>query len=171
MRLRFQIEGEPLQSAGVAITARRGCDRSPVDPTSEDGRLTLLSYLWPDQVHRVARTRAALDLAAKVPVAVDRAGAADWIGMQLAQRREGVATVVFHSIVMQYLEEGERREFAALMKESGERADADAPLAWLRMEPAGEQAEVRLTIWPDGEDRVIAHASYHGDLVDLHRAV
>jgi hypothetical protein len=171
VRLDFQIEGEPPQPIEVTVVERRGCDRAPIDPTSEDGRLSLLSYLWPDQAHRVERVRAALDLAAEVPVTIDRAGAADWVGSQLAERREGVATVVFHSIVMQYLDEGERRRFEARIREAGERADAAAPLAWLRMEPAGERAEVRLTLWPDGEDRVIARAGYHGDLVDFRRAV
>jgi len=171
VRLRFQLEGEPPRPAEVAIAERRGCDRLPIDPASEDGRLTLLSYLWPDEAHRVERVEAALDLAAKVPVEVERAGAADWIGAQLAERREGVATVVFHSIVMQYLGEEERRQFEACVRDAGARADAAAPVAWLRMEPAGERAEVRLTLWPDGEDRVIARAGYHGDFVDLGRAV
>jgi len=169
VRLDFQIEGELPRSAEVTVAERRGCDRSPIDPTSEDGRLTLLSYIWPDQAHRVERVRAALDLAAEVPVVIDRAGAADWAGSQLAERREGVATVVFHSIVMQYLDKEERRRFEVRMRGAGERADAAAPLAWLRMEPAGERAEVRLAIWPDGEDRVIARAGYHGDFVDLRR--
>jgi hypothetical protein len=171
VRLDFQIEGEPPQSTEVTVAERRGCDRLPIDPTSEDGHLTLLSYLWPDQAHRVARVRAAFDLAAEVPVTIDRAGAADWISAQLVERREGVGTVVFHSIVMQYLDEEERRRFEARMREAGERADAAAPLAWLRMEPAGERAEVRLRLWPRGEDRVIARAGYHGDFVDLRRAV
>lgn len=171
VRLHFQIEGEPPRPIEVAAAERRGCDRSPIDPTSEDGRLTLLSYLWPDQAHRVERVRAALDLAAEVPVAIDRAGGADWIGAQLAQRREGVVTVVFHSIVMQYLDEEERRRFETQVRDAGARADTSAPVAWLRMEPAGEWAEVRLALWPDGEDRVIARAGYHGDFVDLGRAV
>jgi len=171
VRLRFQIEGEPPQPAEVAIAERRGCDRLPIDPTSEDGRLTLLSYLWPDQAHRVERVQAALDLAAKVPVEVERAAAAEWIGMQLAERREGAASVVFHSIVMQYLSEEERRRFETQIRDAGARANSSAPVAWLRMEPAGERAGVRLTLWPDGEDRVIARAGYHGDFVDLGRAV
>jgi hypothetical protein len=171
VQLRSQIEGVSLRPTEIAVAERRGCDRSPIDPTSEDGRLTLLSYLWPDQVHRVERVRAALDLAAEAPVEVDRAAAAEWIGAQLAQRREGVATVVFHSIVMQYLDDDERRRFELRVREAGDRADAAAPMAWLRMEPAGERAEVRLTLWPGGEDRVIARASYHGDFVDLRRAV
>jgi hypothetical protein len=106
-----------------------------------------------------------------MPVQVDTADAAEWIGPHMADRREGVATVVFHSIVMGYLEEEERREFEARVVEAGNRADTAAPLAWLRTESAGERAEVRLTLWPDGDDRVIARAGYHGDLVDLRRAV
>jgi len=39
------------------------------------------------------------------------------------------------------------------------------------MEPADERAEVRLAIWPGGEDKVIARAGHHGDFVDLRRAV
>src|SRR5947208_1364179 len=34
------------------VVDRAGCDAAPVDPTTEDGRLTLLSYVWPDQPHR-----------------------------------------------------------------------------------------------------------------------
>ena len=45
---------------------------------------------------------------------------------------------------------------------AGERATGAAPLAWLRMEPAGERAELRLTTWPGGEERVLGTAGYHG---------
>ena len=31
------------------------------------------------------------------------------------------------------------------------------------MEPAGERAELRLTTWPHGEERVLATAGYHGN--------
>jgi hypothetical protein len=46
-------------------------------------------------------------------------------------------------------------------------ASEEQPLVWLRMEPAGERAEVRLTRWPGGEDRHLAFAGYHGNPVDL----
>jgi hypothetical protein len=111
------------------------------------------SFSWGDadsavRLHWVERVQVALDLAAKAPVEVDCAAAAEWIGAQLAERREGVATVVFHSIVMQYLDDEERGQFELRVRAAGVRADAVAPLAWLRMEPAGERAEVRLTFWP-----------------------
>lgn len=34
----------------VRVAERRGCDNFPIDPTTEEGKLTLQSYVWPDQV-------------------------------------------------------------------------------------------------------------------------
>ena len=55
-----------------------------------------------------------------------------------------------------------RARLRTAIESAGERASGAAPLAWLRMEPAGERAELRLTTWPRGEDRVLATAGYHG---------
>lgn len=98
---------------------------------------------------------------------VDRAGGVEWLGERLAEARPGLATVVFHSIVIQYLTESERNALAALLAVAGERADSEAPLAWLRMEPAGERADLHLTTWPGGEERRLGSAGYHGDPVEL----
>jgi hypothetical protein len=60
----------------------------------------------------------------------------------------------------------------ALLEDAGARATPQAPLAWLRLEPpnrtlAGRDvkpglAELRLTRWPGGSERLLAHAGYHG---------
>jgi hypothetical protein len=73
-----------------------------------------------------------------------------------------LATVVVHSIVLQYLPPERRRRFRAALDAAGRTATPDAPLAWLRMEPAGERAELRLTSWPAGEEALLASAGYHG---------
>lgn len=47
----------------------------------------------------------------------------------------------------------------------GAKATPEAPFAWLRMEPPPENMavmEVRLTMWPGGEDRVLATVHPHG---------
>ena len=93
---------------------------------------------------------------------VDAAGAPAWLAARLAAPVRSVATVVFHSIVMQYLSEGDRHRVASVLAEAGSRATDDAPLAWLLMEPGGEQAEVCLKVWPGGAERVIARAGFHG---------
>jgi hypothetical protein len=68
----------------------------------EEGRLTLRFFVWPDQDARRARLDAALEIAARVPAAVERADACAWIERRLAPQ-PGSASVVYHSIVMGYL--------------------------------------------------------------------
>ena len=151
----------------VAVAERAACDLAPIDPTTRAGRLRLRSYVWPDQPARRARLDAALDAIAGTPMLVERANAVDWLTARLAAPVPGTATVVVHSIVLQYLSPGDRRRLLAVVDEAGERATVDAPLAWLRMEPGGDQAEIRLTTWPGSTARVVARSSFHGPPVVL----
>ena len=145
------------------VVERRGCDRNPIDATTEEGRLTLLSFMWPDQLARIARLEAAIEVASRVPVELEQADAVEWTDSRLATSRPGVATVVAHSIVFQYMSSDRRRRFRATLEAAGQRATAAAPLAWLRMEPAGDRAELRLTTWPGGDEQLLATAGYHGN--------
>ena len=151
----------PLPPA-VWIVERAGCDPAPIDPTTEDGALTLQSFIWPEQLERLAMLRAALEVARRTPVTVDRASATDWLEERLARQRGGSATVVFHSIMWGYLTDDDRERITRTLTSAGERATASEPLAWLRMEPGADQTDVTLTTWPAGDERVIARAGYHG---------
>jgi hypothetical protein len=146
----------------IEVAERRGCDPHPIDPTSREGRTRLRSFVWADMADRLERLDAALEVAASEPPVVDRAHAGDWVAEQLASPTPGLATVVTHSIVLQYLAPAERRRLVATIDEAGQRASAEAPIAWLRLEPGGDQAELRLTTWPGGEVRLLARSSYHG---------
>jgi hypothetical protein len=148
----------------VEIVERAGCDEAPV-ALDHDGRLTLRSYLWPDQLDRLAALDGALEVAVGIPVSVERAGAADWLSERLAAPVEGTCTVVFHSIVMQYVDAAERERVSELIAAAGARATERAPVARLALEPGGDLAELRLTVWPGGAERVLAHAGYHGEPV------
>jgi hypothetical protein len=156
-------EGRPPFDAPITIAERRGCDRYPIDAGTEDGRLTLLSYVWPGQTERFSMLRAALDVARDVPVAIDRAAIPDWLGRQLAEPVAERATVVFHSIVWQYLTDDERASAEAALGKAGGRATNDAPLAWLRLEPSADltHTELRVTSWPGGDERLLARCHYH----------
>ncbi|HYV60227.1 MAG TPA: DUF2332 domain-containing protein [Acidimicrobiia bacterium] len=156
-------DGRPPFDAPVQVAERRGCDRDPIDAGTEDGRLTLLSYVWPGQTQRFTMLRAALDVAADAPVAIDRADIPAWLAERLDEPAPGRATVVFHSITWQYLTDGERATAEAALVTAGARATHDAPLAWLRLEPSADltHAELRLTTWPAGEERLLAHCHYH----------
>lgn len=151
-----------LGDVDVTVVERAGCDRAPLDPTTEDGRRTLRAYLWPDQIDRIARLDAALAVAAGVPAPVDAADVGDWLEHRLAEPRPGVATVVVHSIVWQYVATGARDRMRAALRRAGGATGRSAPLAWLRMEPAGPVADIRLTWWPGGDEQVLGTAEYHG---------
>lgn len=160
------IQGDSFPwSAGVNVAERRGCDAAPLDPASDRDRLLLRSFVWPDQIERFALLTRALDFARTNPVEVEQADAGEWAARQLARPGEGRATVVFHSIVMMYLSDESRESLVATIEEAGQRATPSAPLAWLRMELGGDEADVRLTLWPRGEERLIAKAGYQGQAV------
>jgi hypothetical protein len=146
----------------IRVAERRGCDLNPIDPTRDESHGALLCFVWPDQADRLRLLAEAIDIARRVQAPVDRSDAVDWLHVQLARPRPGVATIVYHSVVMPYLSEEHREKLRNVIEDAGSRAPADAPLAWLSMEPGAEQADVHLTVWPDGERRLIAQAGLHG---------
>jgi hypothetical protein len=162
VRLTDRFESAPPLDVAVEVVERRGCDPQPLDPASTEDRETLLACTWPDQTERFTLLDRALAAAAADPVAVDRAPASAWLAERLEAPRAGAATIVFNSIVLQYLDDDERERVRERIEAAGEAATDDAPLAWLRMEPGGEMADVRLRTWPGGEDRHVARAGYHG---------
>jgi hypothetical protein len=158
----------PPFDAPLSVASRRGCDQSPVDPTTDDGRLRLLSFVWPDQIERFERIASAIEIASEVPAPVDRADAVAWLPNQLARERDGVTTVVFHSVVLQYFTDETRDRFTAMVNEAGAGATSEAPLAWLRLEPEGDMqyARLRLSVWPGEQDVLLARCSFHLGPVD-----
>jgi hypothetical protein len=93
---------------------------------------------------------------------VERADAGTWCERQLEARETGVATVLYHSLVLQYLSDETRERMLAAIERAGEAATDESPFAWLRMELGGDEADVRLTRWPGGDERLVARAHYHG---------
>ena len=146
----------------MEVAERRGCDVAPIRVDTEAGRQRLRSFVWPDQLDRLARLDGALAAIQGDAPVVDEATAPEWLAGQLAVERPGICTVVAHSIMFQYLSVAARAEMVSLIESAGERATAAAPVAWLRLEPGGDQAELRLTSWPGNESRVLATSSYHG---------
>lgn len=156
------FEDEAPEAVGVAVTERTGCDVAPVNPTTEEGRITLLSYVWPDQAERLQRLRGALAVADTIPARVERADAAAWLEARLADPVPRTATIVFHSIVFFYLDQTDRARVRTLLEQAGEGATPDAPVAWLQLEMEDDRFVVRLRLWPDGEDRMMATSTAHG---------
>lgn len=153
-------------AADLRVVARAGCDPDPLDPTTPEGRLVLTSCVWADQLERFERLRGALALAEQVPAAVVRAGAADWLRAELAAAADGAVTVVWHSVVRQYVPPAEREQVEQLLADAGRRATASAPLVHAFLEPERDGNDVAFRVrarrWPDGEPVHLADAHPHG---------
>jgi hypothetical protein len=154
--------------APLDIRSRRGCDRNPIDTVDPAQRERLMAYVWADQTERMERLKAAIDAMLLQPVTVEHAEAAEWLQAVIEESSErDVVRVVFHSIVWSYLEPRSQQLIANHLAKVGAAASIDRPLAWLRLELAGknEPAELRLTLWPGGENRLLAHAHPHGQWI------
>jgi len=102
LRLTDAVLG-PVTPAPFTVIDRRGCDLAPIDASTTEGRLRLTSFVWPHDLHRYERLRAALAVAAAHPVTVDAAPASSWLASMLElPALDGVLTVVWHSITRQY---------------------------------------------------------------------
>jgi len=141
--------GAPAHLSAVPTVAeRRGCDLHPLDATSAVDRMELFSFVWPDQTARVARLRAALEVAALLPVEVDRADLLDWLPRR-ATPADGTLTVVTESVLTEHLALDTRDALTAAVHAQAARATAGAPFAWLRMEPSEGAYATEIFTWPD----------------------
>lgn len=156
----------PPVAEALSIVSRAGSDIAPVDPTTADGRLRLLSYVWPDQTDRFARLRAAIEVARRVPVAVEQCDAVS--AVRRLEPLDGHWTVVWHSVMWQYLSAGDQEAVSGRLAELGAAATPSAPLAHLSLEPTRRRPDaeyqflVVLQTWPVGERRILGTGAAHG---------
>jgi len=154
------------------VVERHGYDIAPIDVGGTDGETTLLSYVWPDQGARLDRLRGAIAVAREVPARLERRTAADAVaGLTPA---DGALTVLWHSIVWQYLGDDERRAVREGVSALAGRAGDRSPFAHLTMEPArdwsgsGFRFLVRARRWPGGRLAVLGQCPPHGVPVTWH---
>ena len=109
-----------------------------------------------------------MEIALAMGIRVEGASAAAWLAREVAEQHVGRTTVIYHSVVMQYFSETERAAFLHALEQAGAAATARAPLAWLRLEHDAQLDEftLRLTLWPGGEETLLALVHPHGRAVD-----
>ena len=162
----------PPTQPGVAIADSAGCDIAPIPIDTEEHRLRLKSYVWPDQPARLGRLAGALAIAAENPPSVAFATAGNWLAERLEAARPGHLHVVFHTIMWQYIPAEEQAHAQALIEGAGRKAAADAPIAWLRFEADETKgsAGLVLTTWdgsePDGQTVPLGRGDFHGRWID-----
>jgi hypothetical protein len=147
------------------VVARLGCDPMPIDIGTTEGRLALTAYVWPDQAVRFERLRGALAVAQHQPPEVRRQGAVELVhdlGLEA-----GAVTVLWHSVMWQYLDPDDRERITRRIEELGASASDDRPFVHASLEPAPRTGGPRgflvvLTTWPGGVRRVLGKAAPHG---------
>ncbi|MGZ5994022.1 MAG: DUF2332 domain-containing protein [Caulobacteraceae bacterium] len=157
----------PAVEAPVQVIERAACDRRPTDLKDPVQQRRLVAYIWADQAERLARLRAAIEVALAHGVSVETADAVDWVRARV-RPKAGAATVLCHSVFWQYMPAESQAALAALIGDIGASATAEAPFAWLRVEPPGPvpKMDIRLTLWPGGEERLLGHCHPHGAWVE-----
>ena len=163
--------GPPPQTSSIRVLRRQGCDLDPLNVAAKEDRERLLAYVWPDQADRLARVEAAIAIAAAEGPLIKRADAAEWAEATLDPdgAEEGAARVLMHAVALQYAPEETLTRLAAHVARVGARATDRAPFAWLRFEadPAfDERGSLRLTLWPGGNERVLALGDTHGEQLE-----
>jgi hypothetical protein len=157
------LTGPPDAPASVDVVERVGADLAPVDVTTEDGALRLLSYVWPDQLDRIERLQGAIEVARRHPVRLRRMSAFELVeGLRLA---DDTVTVLWHSVMWQYLDDVEKRSVLDQLSWLGDFADDRKPLVHLAFEPnpAGKGPFlITATTWPGGRSETLGHAPPHG---------
>lgn len=159
----------PPVYANPNILARAACDIHPLDVSDDTSVRRLRSYIWADQAQRLERFDGAVKLARDAGYKVDQADAAEWLAQKLASRPQGALTVVYHSVFFQYPPKETRQRLRDLIRQEGENASSDAPLAWLRFEPEAMFSANKKSLvtaletetWPDGARNLLARADSH----------
>jgi hypothetical protein len=159
--------GTPPDGVVPQVLERVGSDVMPIDVRSTEGRLAVTAYVWPDQVARFERLRGALRLASETSFEVRRQAAGDVVDAMTL--RPGTTTVLWHSVMWQYVPGPEQERILTRLEELGSSADEDSPLVHLYAEPTRRtpESEHEFLIcahrWPGaGQRRVLGTMAPHG---------
>jgi hypothetical protein len=171
--LRPDWRGRDVPAGPLAIAGARGVDLHPLDVRKPAHRESLKAYVWPGETQRSARLEAAIGIAQRFAPQVEAGRASTWLARQLAAPQPpGVRRAVFHSMVLQYADAGERAAIDAAFAAAGARADRDRPIARVSIEwRADRQAvELRIAQWDggpsQGEARLAAICHPYGEWID-----
>ena len=157
------LEAGPLPD----IVERRGCDLSPVDPSTTVGRTWLSGFVWVDDIARFAALGRAINVALDVPAEVVAMGADEFV--RTLDLLDGTTTVVWHSAVWPYLAPDVRARILEALDALGAGATPTAPLWHVAWEPSSarsDEFELRRWVWdgsvPPGDGELIARGNPHG---------
>jgi hypothetical protein len=112
------------------IVERVGVDLDPINVRDAEATRWLQACVWPEQLDRHERLRAALTLAAADPPTIVQGDAVDEIADVVEECPDDAHVVVVNSWAMVYLERSRREAFATIL----DRLGASRPLTWISAE-------------------------------------
>lgn len=158
----------PPIEARLNVREKAGCDINPLDIRDRASLLRLKSYVWPDQPDRLARFDGAVALALSNDTRVEKESADVWLTRKLAERASDAATIVYHSVFLQYPPAETRKAIVAAIRDAGAKANKTAPVAWVRLEPEGmfdpndsPRMVIDMVTWPGGVRRILGYTDGH----------
>lgn len=161
------------------IALRRGVDQSPLDLSRAEDQRWLLACVWPDQVERFGRLRAAIEIAKRERPVVVRGSLPEDVDALVADVEPALHVVFLTTWVMAYLSDAERAATDAAVARAGARRDATWILAEVppKLPFAVDGFEVHHTVlarstWRGGvrSDEALARVHGHGTFVEWRRA-
>lgn len=146
------------------VVDRSGVDLNPLNPQDSTDLLRLTAYLWADQPHRLALTRAA---ASVMNADLAQGDAIDWLETQIADPTPGHMHMIQHTVAWQYFPAEIQKRGTEIIERAGARATEDTPLAWMQMETDGDTtgavgAALTLRLWPGDITLHLGRADFHG---------
>ena len=105
----------PVPAVVPAIGWRAGIDLHPLSLRDADAMAWLEMLVWPEHDDRRARLRRAVEVAAAEPPYLVRGDLLDELPALVEEAQAFGRVVVFHSAVILYLDDADRRRFADLM--------------------------------------------------------
>jgi hypothetical protein len=152
----------PALDAPPPIAQRIGVDLEPVDLRDPAASRWLLACVWPDELDRVARLRAAIELALADPPVVVRGDALALLASLAGPDGDDLHPVIWHSWVLAYWTPAAQRALAAAIDELGARRD----LTWIRLEQPSRTAGLATPVVPgvdhDPADCALVTVAYRG---------
>lgn len=139
VRIQCNVTGSPpLPNAVPEIVWRGGLDINPLDVHDEEDARWLLSLVWPEHVERRQRLSAAIRLARTRQVYVRRGDLASDLPTLLTDAPAEATLVVFHTAVLVYVNEANRRRFTDSLTEAAK----DRDIVWISNESADVVPEI-----------------------------
>ena len=116
----------PFPATVPEVIWRAGIDLHPLDVHSEADVAWLDALIWPEHADRRQRLAAAVEVARAEPIEIVRGDLNEKIEELVGRAPADATCVVFHTVVLAYLDEAARAGFAATM--------ARLPVRWLANE-------------------------------------